>query len=150
MIGAFLPHVEATTIIYIDKTAEAFPWDSAQGDDLKKNRAAIEVNIARILSRDRLPEAAQRIIEYWLKIHLILATRQDLINKRVRGDVSLDGHSTLYAANFSVVMESPELKRRYFTLAIDQILNGKWLVDDEFKDLAEEVKAALKNNIPSI
>lgn len=148
MIGEFLPHIQISTIIYVDKRAESFPWDSAQGDDLKNDRAAIEINVSRILSHDRLPEATHRIIENWLKIYLVLGTRQDLINKHIRGDVSLEGHNILYAANFNVVMESPELKRRYYTLAIDRILNGQWFIEDDFKDIVKEVKSALEANIP--
>jgi len=143
MTGKFLPHIEVTTIVYMEKRAEAFPWDSAQGDDLKNNRAAIELNLARLLKRGRPSEAARAMIEDWLEIHLVLGTRQDLTNKHIRGEVSVEGHNTLYAANFDAVMESPELKRKYFSLAIDRILSGKWIVDDDFKDTAKEVKSAL-------
>lgn len=152
--GEFLPYTRVTTVVWVeDKAAETCKWDSAQGDDLKNDRAAIEINLAKILRRCEPQEAALEMIKSWLRIYLILSTRQDLINKGIRSDVSEKGHSILYDANFKAIMESPALKRRYFILAVDCILGGGWFIADHFrnqdKGLIEEVKVALKNNIPS-
>jgi hypothetical protein len=148
MIGEFLPHIEVTTIVWSERGSEELPYDSAQGDDLKNNRPIIEISFPRLLKGNTPPEVATAMIESWLKMYLIFATRQDLINKHIRGSVSQEAHNILYDANFRAITQSPELKRSYFILAVDRILSGQWIIDDDFKELVEEVKSDLKKNIP--
>ena len=84
----FLPEVKVTTIIWADEARESVSnWYSAQGDDLKLNRATIEVNLPKIAQDkgDDPPQIAEAMIDSWLSIYIILATRQDLIDKTVRG-----------------------------------------------------------------
>ena len=140
----FLPEVKVTTIIWADKARESISnWYSGQGDDLKLNRATIEVNLPKI-AQDKggnAPQIAEAMIDSWLSIYIILATRQDLINKRVRGNFSSDGERILEEANFKAIKASPILWRQYMQKAISELKDAKGYVyaTDDYKALMDKV-----------
>jgi len=139
---SFLPNVKVTTIIWADKdTLKHSQWEAAQGDDLKNQRATIELNLPKLAQRGNLEAIAQGVVESWLSIEVVFATRQDLIDKQCRGEVK--DEDILYNTNLKVILGSPVLRRKYSDLAMDEILDGEWYVDDTFKELAEKVKALL-------
>ena len=140
----FLPKVEETTIIWADEARETTSkWYSAQGDDLKHNRATIEINLPKIAKdkRGNPTEIAETMIVSWLGIYIVLATRQDLINKRVRGYFSPDGETILEEANFKAIKASPILLREYTQKAISELKDAKGYVyaTEENKALMEKV-----------
>ena len=138
----FLPNVKVTTIVWADKGILTHSqWEVAQGDDLKNQRSTIELNLPKLIQRGNLEAVAQGIVESWLSIEVVFATRQDLIDKQCRGEVK--DEDILYNANLKVILGSPVLRRKYSDLAIDEILDGQWFVDDDFKELAEKIKALL-------
>ena len=124
----FLPEVKVTTIIWADEARESVSnWYSAQGDDLKLNRATIEVNLPKIAQDkgENARQIAESMIDSWLAIYIILATRQDLINKRVRGHFSSDGETILQEANFKAIKASPILWGQYRQKAISELKEAK-------------------------
>ena len=137
----FLPEVKVTTIVWGDANRlQSSKWEAAQGDDLKNNRATIEINLPRIVKkRGSLDNKADRIIENWLAIYVILATRQDLINKHIRGALSTDAEPILYRANFQVIKKSPMLQQKYASLAAGEITNGTWYLDSQYKGLWDQL-----------
>jgi len=139
----FLPNVKVTTIVWGDKDIlKHSQWDAAQGDDLKNQRPTIELNLPKLEKNSvSLEVIAQRMVEGWLSIQAVFATRQDLIDKQCRGEV--EDEEILYIANLKVILESPVLKRRYSDLAIEEIVNGQWLMDDSYEVLAGKVKTLL-------
>jgi len=142
--GYFLPHVEATTIVWAHTDVE-LDWYAAQGDDLKNQRSTIELNLAK-MARDSNGDAekvAQLLVDNWLAIYVILCTRQDLINKHVRGEVSADGHDILYTANFKAIKASPHLDEHYTRVAIDAIRGARDSL--ERPGLAELFQQALEH-----
>ncbi|GAH83497.1 unnamed protein product [marine sediment metagenome] len=141
----FLPKVIVTTIVWADKDIlEHSKWEAAQGDDLKNNRSTIELNLPKLKERGNIEAIAKGMVESWLGIQVIFATRQDLIDKRVRGNVSEEGHKILYDANLKTIMVSPYLKKSYTNLAVENILNAEWVIDETYSQLASEVKSQLK------
>jgi len=143
----FLPDVKVTTIVWGEKGDEVkLPWEVAQGDDLGNRRATIELNFPKIAQRcgDDLERIAESMAEGWLSIWVVLATRQDLINKGIRGAVSPEAERTLYKANFKAIMESPILKRYYADIATGEILNGEWVIDESYKQLSDAVLMILR------
>lgn len=138
----FLPEVRVTTIVWADKDILTHSqWEAAQGDDLKNQRATIELNLPKLAQRGNLEAVAQGLVESWLSIQIVFATRQDLINKEARRDV--DDENILYDANLRVILGSKALRRKYSNLALDEILDGMWAVDDTFKELSEKIKTLL-------
>lgn len=138
----FLPNVKVTTIVWADKDMlQHSQWQAAQGDDLKNQRSTIELNLPKLEQRGNLEAVTQGMVESWLSIQVVLATRQDLIDKQCRGEVK--DEDILCNANLKVILGSPVLRRKYSNLAMDEILDGLWAVDNDFKELAEKVKALL-------
>lgn len=141
-MGNFLPSVEVTTIIWADKDIlKHSQWDVAQGDDLKNQRPTIELNLPKLAKRGNTEDIAKGMVESWLSIQVVFATRQDLINKQCRSEVK--DENILYYANFKVILGSQTLRRKYSDLAMDEILNGQWFLDDTFRELAEKIKVLL-------
>jgi len=143
-MNKFLPDVKVTTIIWGEKdTLKHSKWEATQGDDLKNQRPTVELNLAKLAQRGEAEKVAKAMVESWLSIWIVFATRQDLIDKKVRGAVSAEAHKILYDANFKTIMESPMLKRGYADLAMDEILDGKWVIDESHKQLSDEVRSLL-------
>jgi len=143
-MAKLLPDVKVTTIVWADKDIlKHSQWEAAQGDDLKNQRSTIELNLPKLEQRGKPDNIAIGMVESWLSIYIVFATRQDLINKDVRGDVSSDAERIVCKANFKAIMESPALKRGYADLAMDEILNGRWYVDEQYESLSREMKATL-------
>lgn len=143
-MNRFLPNVKVTTIVWADKNIlKHSQWEAAQGDDLKNQRPTIELNLAKLAERGSNDDVAKSMVESWLSINIVFATRQELINKQVRGDVSAEAEETLCEANLKAVLQSPILRHRYADLAIDEILNGGWVIENDCKELANCVTAML-------
>ncbi|MBA7686870.1 hypothetical protein ES703_95329 [subsurface metagenome] len=135
----FLPDVQVTTIIWADtKRAEA-SWFAAQGDDLKNQRATIEINLPRIIEKkgDKPQEVALQMIDSWLSIYIVLATRQELINKQVRGWLSPEAETELQNINFKVVKASPILWSFYCEKAVNHLKESQSYKIEEYRKLLD-------------
>lgn len=130
--GDFLPSVRVSTAVYEDFTGAS--WFAALGDDLHRNRPLIEINLTSL--REAYPEldrAARQAIDSWLAMYIVLASRQDLIHKQVRGDLSSDSQEILQKANYAAIKASPALYSKYIDLAIDSLIRAqgapRWMRD---------------------
>lgn len=140
----FLPDVKVTTIVWATKDmSKHSQWEAAQGDDLKNQRSTIELNLPKLAKRGNAEEIAKGMVESWLSIYIVFATRQNLINRGIRGAVSGDAEEILYYANFMAIMVSPQLKQAYADLAMDEILAGEWFTDQSFTNLSDTIKSLL-------
>lgn len=136
---SFLPKVPVTTIVWAGKEVlKNTSWYSAIGDDLSCMRPTIELNWPRIF-KDKAdsPEAAIQIIKSWLLMYILLSTRQDLINKGVRGDLYTGGEEELAKANYKIIWSSPVLLNFYTDLAIDSILGSKPYLNKDWDALRD-------------
>lgn len=151
----FLPEVKVTTIIWGGRGREYLPdWYAAQGDDLKLQRAAIEINLEKV-AQDKggdIPQIATAMVNSWLNIYIVLATRQDLINKMVRGSFSPEGEGILEEANFKAIKASPVVWRQYAEIAASQLkaaqvyaypAEEKTLLDKVFEEMDKVIKPDL-------
>ena len=140
----FLPGTMVTTIIWADDIkSKDWSWTAAQGDDLKRRCATIEINFIKIAQQKEASAIAEEMVKEWLLLYLMLATRQDLINKGVRGKLSGTAESSLCKTNFDVVMASPELLKQYSDIAIRNLRAGRWIVGNEFEALTDDVTRVL-------
>lgn len=142
----FLPDVQVTTIIWADEERdEVSKWFSAQGDDLKNQRATIEINLPRIIKEkgDKPDEVALQMIDSWLGIYIVLATRQELINKQVRGWLSPEAETELQAVNFKVVRTSPILWSLYCEKAVHQLKESQSYKTEKYRQLLDDCLKAM-------
>lgn len=137
----FLPDVKVTTIIWADeKRGDVSKWFAAQGDDLKNERATIEINLPRIVKdKGNNPhDVALQMIESWLAIYIVLATRQELINKQIRGWLSPEAETELQAANFKVMRTSPILWAFYCEKAVHDLKESQGYRTEEYRQLLDD------------
>ena len=143
---SFLPNVEVTTLLWASDVE--LDWYAAQGDDLAQNRSTIELNLVKMV-RDAdgdVEKVTQLLIDNWLSIYIVLCTRLDLINKKIRGAVSEEGHQLLYTANLATIKASPILDERYTRFAIAAIRNGRpYLGLPTFGDIYQRVLEQMDN-----
>lgn len=143
----FLPDVQVTTIIWADTDrAETSKWFAAQGDDLKNDRATIEINLPRIVKEkgDKPDEVALQMIDSWLAIYIVLATRQELINKQVRGWLSAEAETELQTANFKAIKTSPVLWAFYCEKAVHHIKESQSYKTEEYRQLLDDCLKAME------
>ncbi|GAH73494.1 unnamed protein product [marine sediment metagenome] len=136
----FLPEAQVTTIIWADEDRdEVSKWFAAQGDDLKNQRATIEINLPRIIKvkGDKPQEVALQMIDSWLAIYIVLATRQDLIDKQVRGWLSAEAETELQAANFKVIKASPILWSFYCEKAVNHLKESQSYKTEKYRKLLD-------------
>lgn len=141
MDGEFLPRVPVTTIVWAHADVE-LKWYAAQGDDLKNNIPAIELNLVKMVrdSSDEVEKVAQLLIDNWLALYVVLCTRQDLINKEARGLCSADGEQILYEANLKVINASRYLHEQYTRVAVGAIKGARtYIAVEGFADLFQRV-----------
>lgn len=155
MKGQFLPRVEVTTIVWAEEDYQFDThWECAQGDDLQLNRPTIEFNLAKIVERCNYDakSVAQEMIKHWIAMEVVFGTRQDLINKQVRGIVS--DENILYKANFETILSSPDLYEEYKDIAVKAIIYGEHCVypkngkmSELFKDIRGQLAAVVAEKV---
>lgn len=137
----FLPDVRVTTIIWADEDrGEVSPWFAAQGDDLKNQIPAIEINLPRIIKKigEKPKEVALEMIKSWLSIYIIFATRQELINKQVRGWLSPEAEKEVENANFKAIISSPILWSLYCEKAVNHIKESQAYKTEAYRQLLDD------------
>ena len=144
----FLPDVPVTTIIWADQGRENVSrWHVAQGDDLKNQRPTIEINLPRII-RDKGEDpstVAREIIDSWLGIYIVLATRQDLINKQVRGWLDPGAETELQTANYKAIKASPILWAIYCEKAVSHLKESQGYATEKYRQLLDDCLKAMED-----
>lgn len=150
MRGRFLPKVEVTTIVWAGRDKTAPDWECALGDDLKLNRPTIELDLTRITKRCNYNAdlVTQEMIKHWIAMQVIFGTRQELINKNIRGYIGSEGEDILCKANFDVIRNSPASRiwKEYKDMAAKAILKGTHYIhpaNSEIVTLFKDVKTTL-------
>jgi len=157
MAGEFLPKVKVTTIVWAEEgrgfgelDCGTLNWECAQGDDLKLNISTIELNLVKIADRCNydVELITQEMIKHWIAMEVVLGTRQDLIDKGVRGKVR--DEDILYKANLETILSSPELFEEYKDMAVKAIISGQHYVYPKggrmgklFKDITSPIASSI-------
>lgn len=125
MDGEFLPPVEVTTHLWAGDTE--LTWYAALGDDLKKMIPMIELNLAKMVRDEEgdVEKVTELLLDNWLGMYIVLCTNQDLITKKIRGQVSGKGHQLLHTANRAAIKASPALEEHYTRVAIEAIRGAR-------------------------
>ena len=123
--GMFLPHVQVTTLVWAHDVEHE--WYAAQGDDLQRQIPTIELNLVKVAreSGGDVERAAQSLVDNWLAIYVVLCTRQDLIDKRVRGLLSGEAEVILAEANLKAIRASRHLHEHYTKVAIGALKGAR-------------------------
>jgi len=145
MKAEFLPKVEVTTIVWAGW--EELDWECTQGDDLKLNKSTIEINLIKMAERCNhdIELIIQEMIKHWIAMQAMLGTRQDLINKQVRGRVNSE--EILCKANFEVILCSPSLYQEYKDMSVKAMVEGRWVPCFEETELLNDVRSQLAASI---
>jgi len=131
---SYLPDVRVKTIVIFDKRGELLPWSVAQGkfSTYFGIKDTIELNMDKIVKLERSDLVAEQMVRQWLLVKVLIDTREDLEGRRIREHLPGAYEKLVYETNLRVIYETPHLKRHYTNMAIEQILNVDWLVDDTY------------------
>lgn len=130
----FLPNIKVRTIVIFDKRGEFLPWDVAQGkySSYFGIKDTIELNMDKIIELDRNDLVAEQMVKQWLLVKILIDTREDLEVRGIREHLPGTYEQLIFNTNLRVIYETPHLKRYYTNMAIENILNGEWIVDDSY------------------
>ncbi len=130
----FLPNIKVRTSVIFDKRGAQLPWEVAQGKfaaylGLKDT---IELNMHKIVRLERNDLVAEQMVKQWLLVKILIDTREDLEVRGIREHLPGTYEQLIFKTNLKVIYETAHLKRYYTNMAIENILNGEWIVDDTY------------------
>jgi len=136
-----LPDVDVTTIIWADEERGCH-WDAAQGDDLKNQCPAIELNFPRIM-KNHEGNLATALIENWLSIYIVLSARQDLINHGVRRVITCEEEEEVCIATVKHILSNLDDNRDLVERAKKALIESRKVRLIQRKDLSDALDEAL-------